>query len=208
MAPISSLTTLMNGHTLMHFLTTFCLTFRNKLQQVLVKAVIKEMSEKDRKSVLLHDGYKDDTQLINTILSEGTSLESFSPRGPIIIDPKSAKHNVFETISLDEIAIDEILAQIDMETSVDGSSMVSNIKAFEPQTMLLTTDSTDSMTPITPNMDDTICTEQFTRILHASDKVYDIPQIVRQVTNENTELSHIERLLHSTNQWSQLILRV
>eukprot|EP01083_Nonionella_stella_P145821 457787_1 len=27
MAPISSLTTLMNGHTLMHFLTTFCMVY-------------------------------------------------------------------------------------------------------------------------------------------------------------------------------------
>eukprot|EP01083_Nonionella_stella_P141447 435829_1 len=167
----------------------------NKLQQVLVKAVIKEMSEKDRKSVLSHDGYEDDTQLINTILSEGTSLESFSPRGPTPMDPKRSKHNVYDTVSLDEMAIDDILAEIDMETSVDGSlcedhyhlSMVSNIKAFEPQTMLPTPDSTDTITPITPNMDDTICTEQFTRILRASEKRYDIPHIVRQVTNDNTE---------------------
>eukprot|EP01083_Nonionella_stella_P014133 39770_1 len=178
------------------------LTFGNKLQQVLVQAIIKEMSETDKKHVLSHDGYEDDTQLINTILSEGTSLESFTPANQNDVKPLY-KHTAYITdMSLDEMAIDDILAEIDLETSVDESVSDNSyndeanklpmiaIKTFQPQsTMLISADSINTLTPIstmTPNMDDTICTEQFIGILRASEKKYDIPQIVRQVTNDNT----------------------
>eukprot|EP01083_Nonionella_stella_P011064 31466_1 len=156
-----------------YFATLKRLTFKNKLQKVMVSAVLDGMDEKDKRLVLTHDGYVDDNELINQIISGQT--------------PVPTTNHAFDEKALNAMDIDGMLDEIDAESNV--------LPREKPQYSLKVTKSSESMdlesisvpSPSgtrSPQMEDTISRERFVEILESSPKKYNIPQIIANVSDD------------------------
>eukprot|EP01083_Nonionella_stella_P197880 727108_1 len=168
------------------------LNYQNKLQRIMVHAALDTMDDMDKKEMLSYDGYADDSQLINQILSGATPTGSaVNVRKRDALLPKTEESETYQLF--DEMDIDDILDEVDIALDHAHDDTCS------PAVMQIT----PVGVPVTPRMDDEIPVDRFVDILESSAKKYDVDEIVATISNDGADpityrgISAYHKTLHS-----------
>lgn len=176
------------------------LHFQNKLQHILVNAILSKMTESDKKTLLSQinalkksgNGYVDENQIITSILSSASD-KKWSYKN---VSNKPFQHNPNMTEqSLAALDIETILQEIDNEEkeNVETLKLEIRVTSIDPETDCESESELDksefdqTLVKTTPSIHDNISVEKFKEILGSTNKKYDIQEIVNELTPNGSD---------------------
>lgn len=182
------------------------LHFQNKLQKILVNAILSGMDETSKKALLSHinelkksgNGYIDENEIIRSVLSWASDINQNGQKtknkrysSKLLLNAPFIHEPAFTQESLNKIDIDNILNEIDQENKSHKNPLQLKLRLSDISSININeSDDEDENEEIgVPKMQENMSVEQFVKILESGPKKYNVDEIVANLTPADSNIN-------------------